>query len=133
MYNRSYIEELLGQYLTASRPDIVFNVGLCVRLQANPKESHLKAIKRIIRYLKGTYDLCLWYPRGYNFDLAGYADVDYAGFHVDRKITLGTTHFLESCLMSWGTKKKNSVALSTGEAEYVAAGSCCAKLLWIRQ
>ncbi|XP_070005080.1 secreted RxLR effector protein 161-like [Nicotiana sylvestris] len=92
-------------YLKASRPDIVFSVGLCARFQANPKKSHLKVVKRILRYLKGTPDLCLWYPRGYNFDPVGYADVDYTGFHVDRKFTSGTTHFLGSCLVSWGTKK----------------------------
>nr|XP_016490339.1 PREDICTED: uncharacterized protein LOC107810113 [Nicotiana tabacum] len=93
------------------------------KFQANYKESHLKAVKSILRYLKGTPDLCLWYPRGYNFDLVGYANADYAGFHVDRKSTSGTTHFLGSCLVSWGTKKQNSVALSTAEAEYVTATS----------
>ncbi|XP_070050842.1 uncharacterized mitochondrial protein AtMg00810-like [Nicotiana tomentosiformis] len=69
--------------------------------------------------------------RGYNFDLVGYVDADYVGFHVDKKCTSGTTHFLGSCLVSWGTRKQNSVALSTAEAEYVAATSCCAELLWI--
>ncbi|XP_016467899.1 secreted RxLR effector protein 161-like [Nicotiana tabacum] len=97
--------------LTASRSNIVFSVGLCVRFQANPKESHLKAVKRILRYLKGTPDLCLWYPRWYNFELVGYADADYAGFHVDRKNTSGIAHFLGSGLVSWGTKKQNSVVL----------------------
>nr|XP_033509840.1 secreted RxLR effector protein 161-like [Nicotiana tomentosiformis] len=126
--------EMIGSllYLTASRPNIVFSVGLCARFQENPKESHLKTIKKILRYLKGTPNLCLWYPRGYSVDLVGYADADYAGFHVDRKSSSGTTHFLVFCLVSWGTKKQNSVALSTAEAEYVAAASCCAQLLWIR-
>nr|XP_033514208.1 secreted RxLR effector protein 161-like [Nicotiana tomentosiformis] len=105
-------------YLTASRPDIVFSVGLCARFQANSKESHLKAVKRILRYIKGTPDLCLWYPRRYKFDLVGYVDADYVGFHVDRKSTSGTTHFLGSCLVSWGTKKQHSVALSIAEAVY---------------
>nr|XP_016467285.1 PREDICTED: uncharacterized protein LOC107789921 [Nicotiana tabacum] len=73
---RGMIGSLL--YLTASKLDIVFSVGLCARFQANPKESHLKAVKRILRYFKGTFDMCLWYPRGYNFDLVGYADVGYA-------------------------------------------------------
>ncbi|XP_075106757.1 secreted RxLR effector protein 161-like [Nicotiana tabacum] len=128
---RGMIGSLL--YLTASRSDIVFSVGLCVRFQANPKESHLKAVKMILSYLKGTPDLCLWYPKGYSFDLVSYADADYAGFRVDRKSTSGTTHFLGSCLVSWGTKKQSSVALSTTETEYVAAASCCAQLLWIIQ
>ncbi|XP_070025764.1 secreted RxLR effector protein 161-like [Nicotiana sylvestris] len=74
-------------YLTASRPDIVFSVGLCARFQANPKESHLAAVKRILRYLKGTTDLCLRYPKGSNFNLVVYVDADYTGFLVDRKST----------------------------------------------
>ncbi|XP_070019532.1 secreted RxLR effector protein 161-like [Nicotiana sylvestris] len=72
-------------YLTASRPDIVFSVGLCARFQSNPKESHLKAAKRILRYLKGTQDLVLYYPSGDNFNLVRYADADYTGYLLDRK------------------------------------------------
>ncbi|XP_075097994.1 secreted RxLR effector protein 161-like [Nicotiana tabacum] len=116
-------------YLTTSRLDIVFGVGLCARFQANPKESHLKAVKRILRYTKWTPNLCLWYTRGHNFDLVGYADADYVRFHVDRKSTSGTTHFLGSFMVSWGMKKQNSVALSTTEVEYVAAVSYYAQLL----
>ncbi|XP_070020196.1 uncharacterized protein [Nicotiana sylvestris] len=101
--------------------------GLCARFQANPKESHLTAIKRILRYLKGTTDLCLWYPKGSNFNLVGYTDANNAAFLVDRKSTSGMAHFLGSCLVSWPTKKQYSVALSTGEAEYVAAASCMIK------
>ncbi|XP_070057454.1 secreted RxLR effector protein 161-like [Nicotiana tomentosiformis] len=93
--------------------------------EANPKESHLTAVKRILRYLKGTTDLCLWYLKGSNFNLVGYVDADYAGFLVDRKSTSGMAHFLGSYLVSWATKKQNSIALSTTEAEYVAAASCC--------
>ncbi|XP_075098945.1 secreted RxLR effector protein 161-like [Nicotiana tabacum] len=118
---RGMIGSLL--YLTARRPDIVFSVGLCTRFQENPKESHLKAVKRILRYLKGTPDLCLWYPIRYSFDLVGYVEADYEGFLVDRKSTSGIAHFIGSCLVSWGTKKENSVALSTAEAEYLAAVS----------
>ncbi|XP_070005481.1 secreted RxLR effector protein 161-like [Nicotiana sylvestris] len=124
---RGMIGSLL--YLTASRPDIVFSVGFCARFQANPKESHLTIVKRILRYLKGTTDLCIWYPKGSNFNLVGYADADYASFLVDRKSTSGMAHFLGSCLLSWATKKQNSVALSTAEAEYVVAASCCAQLM----
>jgi len=83
--------------------------------------------------LKDTPDLTLWYPRGCNFDFVEYADADYAGFLVDRKSTSGMPHFLGPCLVSWTTKKQHSVAISTAEAEYVAATFCCAQLLWIRQ
>ena len=128
---RGMIGSLL--YLTASRPDIMFSVCLCARFQANPKESHLVAVKRIFRYLKGTMDLGLWYPRGTTFDLINYSDADYAGCKLDRKSTSGTCHFLGRSLVSWFSKKQHSVALSTTEAEYVAAGSCCAQALYMKQ
>ena len=67
------------------------------------------------------------------FDLAGYADADFAGILVDRNSTSGMAHFLRPCWVSWATKKQYSVAMSTAEAEYVIAASCCAQLLWIRQ
>ncbi|XP_070003091.1 secreted RxLR effector protein 161-like [Nicotiana sylvestris] len=123
----------LKQAPRACRPDIVFSMGLCARFQSNSKESHLKAAKRILRYLKGTQDLVLYYPLGDNFNLIGYADTDYACYLMYRKSTFGMAHFLGSCLISWGTRKQNSVALSIAEVEYVAAASCCAQLLWIKQ
>nr|XP_016494866.1 PREDICTED: uncharacterized mitochondrial protein AtMg00810-like [Nicotiana tabacum] len=100
---RGIIGSLL--YLTASRPDIVFSVGLCARFQSSPKESHLKVAKKILRYLKGTQDLVLYYPSGDNFDLIGYADIDYASYLVDRKSTSCMAHILGLCLISWGTRK----------------------------
>ncbi|XP_075087701.1 secreted RxLR effector protein 161-like [Nicotiana tabacum] len=138
IHQQKYIKELLKKFNMDSSESIdplqlQQNWTLMKKGKANPKESHLKAVKRILRYLKGGPDLCLWYPRGYNFDLVGHADADYANLHIDMKSTLGTAHFLGSCLVSWGTKKQNSVALSTAEAEYVAATSCCAPFLWIRQ
>ncbi|XP_070025690.1 secreted RxLR effector protein 161-like [Nicotiana sylvestris] len=133
--NQTMYRGIIGSllYLTTSRPDIVFSVGLCARFQSNPKESHLKAAKRILRYLKGTQNLVLYYPSGDSFNLIGYADADYEGYLVDKKRTSRMAHFLGSCLISWGTRKQNLVALSTTEAEYVAATSCCAQLLWIKQ
>jgi len=89
----------------------------------------LKVVKRVLRYSKYTSNLALWYPRGCNFDLIEYADADYAGFLVDRKSTSGMAHFFCPCLVSWATKKQHSIAMSTAEAEYVAAASCCAQLL----
>jgi len=100
---RGMIGSLL--YLTISRPHIVYSVGLCVRFQSNPKETHLKAVKWILRYLKHTSDLALWYPGGCSFNLIGYANANYAGFLVDRKSTSGVAHFLRPYLVSWATKK----------------------------
>jgi len=128
---RSMIGSLL--YLCASRPDIMLSVCMCARFQANPKECHLVAVKRILRYLVHTPNLGLWYPKGSKFNLLGYSDADYAGCKVDRKSTSGTCQFLGRSLVSWSSKKQNCVALSTAEAEYVAAGACCAQLLWMKQ
>jgi hypothetical protein len=80
-------------------------------------------------YLVYTPKFGLWYPKGSTFDLIGYSDADYAGCKIDRKSTLGTCPFLGRSLVSWASKKQNSVALSTTEAEYIAAGHCCAQLL----
>ncbi|XP_070005331.1 secreted RxLR effector protein 161-like [Nicotiana sylvestris] len=133
--NQTMYSGIIGSllYLTTSRPNIIFGMGLCARFQSNPKESHLKAAKRILRYLKGTQDLVLYYPSGDNFNLIRYANADYAGYLVDRKNTSGMAHFLGSCLISWRTRKQNSMALSTAKTVYVAAVSCCAQLLWIKQ
>ncbi|KAJ4805895.1 Pol [Rhynchospora pubera] len=128
---RGMIGSLL--YLTASRPDIMYAVCLCARYQANPKESHHKAVKRILRYVKGTQNLGLWYGRQTELDLLGYTDADFAGDRMDRKSTSGTCQFLGGSLVSWSSRKQTSVALSTAEAEYVAAGSCCTQLLWMMQ
>ncbi|GJR02674.1 putative ribonuclease H-like domain-containing protein, partial [Tanacetum coccineum] len=82
---RSMIGSLM--YLTASRPDIMFAVCACSRFQVTPKSSHLSAVKRIFRYLKGKPKLGLWYPRVSSFDLESYSDSDYAGANLDRKST----------------------------------------------
>ena len=119
-------------YVTASRLDVMFSVCMCARFQASPRESHLKATKRILRYLKHTQNIGLWYPKGAKFELVGYSDSDYAGCMVERKSTLGTCQFLGRSLVSWSSKMQNSVALSTAEAEYISAGSCCAQILWMK-
>jgi hypothetical protein len=128
---RSMIGSLL--YLCASRSYIMLSVCMCARFQADPKEVHLRAVKRILRYLVHTPKFGLWYPKGSTFDLIGYSDADWTGCKIDRKSTSGTCQFLGRSLVSWASKKQNSVALSTTEAEYIAAGHCCAQLLWMRQ
>jgi hypothetical protein len=85
---RSMIGSLL--YLCASRPDIMLSVCMCARFQAKPKEIHLRAMKRIMRYLVYTPKFGLWYPKGSTFDLIGYSDADYAGCKIDRKSTSET-------------------------------------------
>ena len=92
-------------YLTASRPDIMFSVCLCARFQSSPTESDLVVVKRIFRYLEGTKNLGLQYPKGGHFSLVGYSDADYVGYKVDRKSTSSMCQFLGSSLVSWYSKK----------------------------
>ncbi|KAJ9544737.1 hypothetical protein OSB04_024444 [Centaurea solstitialis] len=122
---RGMIGSLL--YLTASRPDIMFSTCIWARFQANPKESHLSAVKRILRYLKKTPSLGLWYPLNSGFDLLAYTDSDYGGCQVDRKSTYG-----RGKLINWSSKKQNCVSTSTAEAEYVATASYCSQALWMQ-
>nr|GEU81236.1 uncharacterized mitochondrial protein AtMg00810-like [Tanacetum cinerariifolium] len=106
-------------------PDIMFEVCACARFQVNPKISHLHAVKRIFRYLKGQPKLGLWYPKDSPFDLVAYTDSDYAGASLDRKSKTGGCQFLGYRLISWQCKKQIVVANSTNEAEYIAASNCC--------
>ncbi|KAJ9547168.1 hypothetical protein OSB04_019711 [Centaurea solstitialis] len=119
-------------YLTASRPDIMFATCVCARYQAKPKESHLAAVKRIFRYLKGTPYYGLWYPKGLGFELQAYSDADYGGCNMDRKSTSGHIQLLGNKLVSWASKKQQCVSTSTAESEYVAAASCCSQVLWMQ-
>ena len=97
------IDSLL--YLTASKPDIIFSVCLCARFQSFSKESHLIVVKCIIRYLKGTIGIGLWYLKTGQFFMTSFPDADYAGCRVDRKSTSETCQFLGHCLVSWSSKK----------------------------
>ncbi|GKB42693.1 putative ribonuclease H-like domain-containing protein [Tanacetum coccineum] len=127
---RSIIRSLM--YLTASRPDIMFDVCACARFQVTPKVSHLHAMKRIFRYLKGQPKLSLWYPKDSPFDLEAYTDSDYAGASLDKKSTTKGCQFLRSRLISWQCKKQTIVTNSTTKAGYVAAASYCGQVLWIQ-
>ncbi|WVZ70692.1 hypothetical protein U9M48_019335 [Paspalum notatum var. saurae] len=120
---RGMIGSLL--YLTATRPDIQFVVCLCAHYQASPRTSHRQAVKCIFRYLKFTPELCLWYSSGSSLSLRGFSDIDH-------KSTSGTCQLLGTSLVSWSSRKQASVSLSTTEAEYIAAASCCSHLLWMK-
>jgi len=100
---KSMIRGLL--YLTQTKPDIMHVVCLVARLQEDPRESHVMVVKRILRYLKGTLDHGLWYPKDNDFTLSAYIDVDWARDVDDRKSTSGGTFFLGNRLVSWMSKK----------------------------
>ncbi|CAM8885207.1 unnamed protein product [Rhodiola kirilowii] len=120
-------------YLTASIPDITHSVGVCARYQANPKESHLMNVKRIIIYVCGTADYGLWYTKDSNSCLVAYCDAEWAENAEDHKSTSGGCFFLGNNLVSRLSKKQNSISLSTAEAEYIATGSCCTQMLWMKR
>ncbi|GJT82941.1 zf-CCHC domain-containing protein [Tanacetum coccineum] len=117
---RGIIGSLL--YLTASRPDIMFSVCLCARFQEASKTSHLEAVKRIFRYIKGT-------TKGTGIETIVYADSDHAGDYVVRKSTSGICMFVGCCLTSWFSKKQTALVISTTEAEYVSDGKACQQAL----
>ncbi|GKA78283.1 putative ribonuclease H-like domain-containing protein [Tanacetum coccineum] len=100
--------------------------------QVTPKMSHLQAVKRIFRYLKGQPKLGLWNLRDSPFDLEAFSDSDYTGASLDRKSTTGGCQFLGKRLISWQCKKQTIFSNSTIEAEYVAAANCFGQVLWIQ-
>ncbi|XP_047309874.1 secreted RxLR effector protein 161-like [Impatiens glandulifera] len=100
---RGIIGSLL--YIIASKSDILFDVGVCGRFKANLKQSYYVVAKRILKYLKGTQNVGLWYLKDFSFNLISYSAADYAGCKVDRKSTSGTCQFLSDRLISWYNKK----------------------------
>ncbi|GJT90978.1 putative ribonuclease H-like domain-containing protein [Tanacetum coccineum] len=119
---RSMIGSLM--YLTASRPDIMFAVCACARFQVSPKTSHLLAVKRIFRYLKGKPSLGLWYSKDSPLELVAYTDSDYAGATLDRKSTTGGCQFLGNRLISWHARNKLWLPLLQLKLNMWATASC---------
>nr|GEW37071.1 retrovirus-related Pol polyprotein from transposon TNT 1-94 [Tanacetum cinerariifolium] len=126
---RSMIGALM--YLTSSRPNIVHATCLCARYQAKPTEKHLKEVKRIFCYLRGTVNTGLWYTKDSGFKLTGFSDADYAGCKDTFKSTSGGAQFLGEKLVSWSSKKQDCTVLSTAKAKYVSLSACCAQVLWM--
>jgi hypothetical protein len=100
---RSMIGSLL--YLTATRPDIQFAVGLCARFQSSPRSSHRTAVQRVFMYLKHTLEFGIWYSASSSLDLVGFSDDDFGGCGIDQKNTSGTCHFFGSSLICWSSRK----------------------------
>ncbi|GJY75957.1 copia protein [Tanacetum coccineum] len=119
-------------YLTSSRLDIVHATCLCAQYQAKPTEKHLKEVKRIFHYLRGTVNIGLSYTKDSSFELTEFSDADYAGCKDTFKSTSGGAQFLGKNLVSWSLKKQDCTVLSTAEAKYVSLSACCAQVLWMR-
>ncbi|BAT76833.1 hypothetical protein VIGAN_01489400 [Vigna angularis var. angularis] len=122
------------RYVCNSRPDISYGVGLISRYMGDPRQSHLSVAKHILRYLKGTADYGLFYPKKHNEMnevLEAWSDSDWSGDQLDRKSTFGYVLKFMEATFSWCSKKQNIVALSSCEAEYVAASETACQCAWI--
>ncbi|KAM1320462.1 hypothetical protein ACFX2H_005342 [Malus domestica] len=120
------------QYLTWTRPDLSFAVNLVCQFMHTPRESHLQVVKRILRYLKGTITLGLWFPKcSAPLSINSFSDADWAGCTIDRRSTGGFCIFLVDSLISWSAKKQPTVARSSTEAEYRSLANTAAELTWI--
>ncbi|CAM8956645.1 unnamed protein product [Rhodiola kirilowii] len=134
LVNPTYFKSIVGslRYLTSTRPDIVYGVGLISRFMEKPQQSHLLAAKRILRYISGTSDYGIMYSHTEEFCLTGYTDSDWAGDVETRKSTSGYAFYLGDGVVSWSSKKQQVVALSTAEAEYIAVTTAAYQAVWLR-
>ncbi|KAM1010062.1 hypothetical protein TB1_044704 [Malus domestica] len=132
--NPSLYRSIVGalQYLTFTRPDISFSVHQVCQFMHCPMDSHYAAVKRILRYLKGTIDLGIQFRKG-DLNLHAFSDADWAGDPNDRRSTIGLVMFLGPNPISWSSKKQNTVSRSSTEAEYRALSSTSAEIDWITQ
>jgi hypothetical protein len=128
---KSMIGSLL--YVTTSRPDVMQSVEQVALFQAAPKESQVLAVNMIFKYLRGTKEFGLLYPKGKDISLISYTDADWAGCIDDRRSTSGAEFYLGECLVSWLRKKQSSISLSTAQVDYIVATPCCTQILWMKQ
>jgi hypothetical protein len=120
------------RYLAHTRPDLVFSVGYVSRFMQRPTMEHQQAVKRIIRYVAGTLDHGLFYPMcPWEAHFVGHRDSDHAGDIDTSKSTSGILFFLGKCLVSWQSVKQQVVALSSCEAEYIAASTASTQAIWL--
>lgn len=121
------------RYLTYTRPDIAYVVGVVSRFMENPTVKHQQAVKHILRYIRGTIDYGLVYANETNSrTLYGFSDSDLAGDVFDRRSTGGMCFYLNRSLISWSSQKQMVVALSSCEAEYMAATAAATQSIWLR-
>lgn len=122
------------RYLVHTRPDISFVVGSISRFMEKPTQLHLNAVKRVLRYVRGTLEYGLRYARGSgNHMLTGFSDSDYASSCGDRRSTSGMAFYLSENLITWISQKQRCVALSTCEAEFMAATAAVCQGIWLKK
>ncbi|GKA24217.1 hypothetical protein Tco_0710250 [Tanacetum coccineum] len=132
-FNQSkYIKEMLKKFGLEDSKPTKMPMSMEIKLTKDEEAdstTHLEAVKRIFRYIRGTSHLGLWYPKGTRIETIVYADSDHAGDYVDRKSTSGVCTFMGCCLTSWFAKKQTALAIFKTEAEYVSAGKACQQAL----
>nr|GEU38726.1 hypothetical protein [Tanacetum cinerariifolium] len=132
VYQMDVKTKFLHGSLKQDIPNIVHATCVCARYQAHPTKKHLKEVKRIFRYLRGTVNMGIWYTKDSGFELTGFSDANYARCKDTFKSTSGGAYFLGKKLVSWSYKKQDCTSLSTAESEYVFLSACCAQVLWMR-
>lgn len=132
--NSTQFKSLVGglRYLVHTRPNIAFSVGMVSRFMERPTTLHMNAVKRILRYIKGTLNYGLIYSKGTgNYLLGGYSDSDLGGNIEDKKSTGGMAFYLDESLITWVSQKQRCVALSSCEAEFMAATAAACQGVWL--
>ncbi|XP_019158435.1 PREDICTED: uncharacterized protein LOC109155157 [Ipomoea nil] len=119
------------QYLTITRPDLVYSVNMLCQFMHSPTDNHWCLLKRVLRYIKGTQDYGLRLRPSTTSDLHAYSDSDWAGWPIDRKSTSGYAVFLGDNLVSWVSRKQRTVARSSTEAEYKGLADVAAEVTWV--
>lgn len=121
------------RYMLHTRPDLAYSVGVASRFMEKPTTMHLNAVKQILRYVQGSIGHGLVYTRGGDPELlVAYSDSDHAADTVGRRSTAGMAFYLNGCLITWGSQKQKTVALSSCEAEFMAATVAAMQALWLR-
>ena len=134
MADATLYKQLVGclMYLTVTRPDLMFVVCLIARFMSDPKEEHMLIAKRVLRYIRGTVDLGIFYKRSSGLSVLGFTDSDYARDVDDRKSTSGYVFLVNGAAICWSSRKQDIVTLSSTEAEYVAATSAACHSVWLK-
>lgn len=133
--NSTMFKSMIGglRYLVHTRPDIAYSVGIVSRHMERPTKLHFNAVKRILRYVKGTVHYGLVYSEdSRNNVLTGFSDSDLAGQLDDRRSTGGMVFYLNDSVITWVSQKQRCVALSSCEAEFMAAAATACQAIWLR-
>ncbi|XP_024042735.1 uncharacterized protein LOC112099555 [Citrus clementina] len=128
---RQLVDSLI--YLTLTRPDISYAVGVMSRYMQNPKKTHLEAVRQVLRYVNSTINYGLLYKKGEDCKLVAYCDADYSGDHDTRRSITGYVFKLNFGTISWCSKRQPTISLSATKAEYRAAAMAAQGSTWLIQ